>query len=352
MVFEIAKLLKQNDHSPVLLHFGSSYVESFCTDQHIESHLIPHRRFYKKTVLLPLFAFKTKSFVKSLNLDCLHAHLFGPIVAFAPLAWMAKLPFVGTLHDVYMVEGSAHRAFLLKQALFFNAKLTTVSNPMREFYLKTLRCNEQDIVYIPNCTRINAHRDARLAVRYSLGLSEHTVALISVGRLVGLKRFNILIDAVAKLDERSSFKAFIVGDGPERSSLEALIVKYQLQDHVVMLGERSDVEMLLAASDIFSLTSETEGMSKSILEALAAGLPVVATDVGGNKDLVKHGDNGFLSQEHSSSEVRKFFSILINNAELRTRMGENSLALLKQEYNSDLFLKRHIEIYNNSIEKR
>tara|TARA_B100000408_G_scaffold138583_1_gene132795 strand:- start:10437 stop:11546 length:1110 start_codon:yes stop_codon:yes gene_type:complete len=352
MVFEIAKLLKHNGHTPVLMHFGSSYVESFCTDQHIESHQIPYRRFYKKTVLLPLFALKTKSFVESLNLDCLHAHLFGPIVAFAPLAWMAKLPFVGTLHDVYMVEGSAHRAFLLKQALFFNAKLTAVSNPMREFYLKTLRCNEKDIVYIPNCTCINAHRGARFGIRDSLGLSEHTIALISVGRLVGLKRFDILIDAVAKLEDRSSIKAFIVGDGPERSCLEALIIKQQLQDHVVMLGERNDVEMLLAASDIFSLTSETEGMSKSILEALAAGLPVVATDVGGNKDLVKHGENGFLSQKHSSSEIMNYLSKLINNAELRRRMGENSLALLESEYNSDLFLKRHIDIYNNTIEKR
>lgn len=352
MVFEIAKLLKQNDHAPVLLHFGSSYVESFCKEQHIESHLIPNRRFYKKTVLLPLFALKTKSFVKSLNLDCLHAHLFGPIVAFAPLAWMAKLPFVGTLHDVYMVEGSKHRAFLLKQALFFNAKLTAVSNPMREFYLKALRCKEKDIVYIPNCTCINAHRDARLAVRESLGLSDNTVGLVSVGRLVGLKRFDILIEAVAKLEDRGAVKAFIVGDGPEKSRLESLIVKHQLQNHIVMLGERSDVEMLLAASDIFSLTSETEGMSKSILEALAAGLPVVATDVGGNKDLVKHGENGFLSQEHSSSEIMNYLSELINNAELRTRMGENSLALLESEYNSDLFLKRHIDIYNNTIEKR
>lgn len=351
MVFEIAKLLKQDGHTPVLLHFGSSYVEAFCDERQIEKHVIPNRRFYKKTVLLPLFALKTKSFIKALNLDCLHAHLFGPIVAFAPLAWMAKLPFVGTLHDVYMVEGSAHRALLLRQAILFKAKLTAVSNPMREFYLKTLRCKNDDIVYIPNCTRFNKYESNRTAIRDSLNLDSSTIALISVGRLVELKRFDIFIEAIAKIDDLSHVKAFIVGDGPERGRLEALIANHNLDNHVFMLGERDDVEGLLAAADIFSLTSETEGMSKSILEALAAGLPVVATNVGGNKDLVIHGENGYLSHDHAPSSVSHLLANLVSDSSLREEMGVKSRALLEREYNPELFLQRHIDIYTNTIEK-
>lgn len=352
MVFEIAKLLKHNGQIPVLLHFGSTYVDTFCAEHGIECHLIPNRRFYKKTLLLPLFAIKTKLFITSLKLDCLHAHLFGPIVAFAPLAWMAKLPFLGTLHDVYMVEGAKHRALLLKQALLFKARLITVSNPMRDFYLKTLHCSDESIVYIPNCTNLNTHLEARDSIRAKLALTDDETVLISVGRLVELKRFDILVDAIAALDNKKSVRAFIVGDGPERAQIDALIREHKLKECISLLGERNDVEELLAASDIFSLTSETEGMSKSILEALAAGLPVVATDVGGNKDLVIHDKNGFLVQDHSPITVKHYLDILINDTDLRKKMGANSRSLLENEYNSQLFLKRHLNLYKDTIEKR
>ncbi|MBT1450659.1 glycosyltransferase family 4 protein [Glaciecola sp. XM2] len=352
MVFETAKLLKGNGHKPILLHFGSAYVESFCAHEQIEQHVIPNRRFYKKTLLLPLFAFKTKAFVNALNLDCLHAHLFGPIVAFAPLAWMIKLPFIGTLHDVYMVEGAPHRAALLKLAMFFNAKLVTVSNPMKQFYVKTLKCKEDAITYIPNCTKFNEYLNNRQALREALDLAPQDIAIISVGRLVELKRFDILIDAIAKLPNHEAIKVFIVGDGPQKDKLAQLISQHRLTNTVTMLGERDDVEELLAASDIFSLTSETEGMSKSILEALAANLPVLATNVGGNKDLVIHDQNGYLIEDHQPSSLTDYIKVLIQNAELRQKMGDESRNLVEAEYNSELFLQRHLAIYKQTSEKR
>ena len=352
MVFEIATLLKAHGHMPILLHFGSNYVDTFCANEHIEQHLIPNRRYYKKTILLPLFALKTMRFIKGLKLDCLHAHLFGPIVAFAPLAWMLKLPFVGTLHDVYMVEGVRHRAMLLKLAILFKAKLVTVSNPMREFYLKTLKCKDETITYIPNCTEFNTYVASKQAIRESLNLHANDIAIITVGRLVELKRFDIFINAIAKLSNRDSVKAFIVGDGPERDTLTQLISQHDLGNTITMLGERNDVEQLLAASDIFTLTSETEGMSKSILEALAANLPVVATNVGGNKDLVIHNKNGYILKDHAPSSLSHCLDLLIQDSNLRSSMGTQSRKLVEAEYNQEMFLNRHLAIYKQTIETR
>lgn len=351
MVFETAKLLKNDGHTPVLLHFGSEYVGSFCTEENIEHHLIPNRRFYKKTVLLPFFAFNTRSFVKNLNLDCLHAHLFGPIVAFAPLAWMSKLPFVGTLHDEYMVKDAPHRVLLLKIALMFKAKLVTVSNPMKAFYVKTLNCKSEKITYIPNCTRLNENLKNRQSIRESLGLQDQDIAIITVGRLVQLKRFDIFIDALAGLNNQHSLKAFIVGDGPEHDKLKHQLTSLGLNDTINMLGERGDVEELLAAADIFTLTSETEGMSKSILEALAANLPVVATNVGGNKDLVIQEKNGYILDDHAPSSLTQGIEMLIQDSKLRSNMGDESRKLVESEYNPEIFLNRHLAIYKQTIEK-
>lgn len=351
MVFETAKLLKTGGHTPVLLHFGSDYVTEFCIEENIEHHLIPNRRFYKKTVLLPFFALKTRSFIKSLKLDCLHAHLFGPIVAFAPLAWMRKLAFVGTLHDEYMVKDAPHRVMLLKIALMFKARLVTVSKPMKAFYVNVLNCKSEKITYIPNCTQLNENLKNKQTIRETLGLEEQDIAIMTVGRLVQLKRVDILIDALAGLNNRLAIKAFIVGGGPEQDKLKHQITNLGLDDTINMLGERADVEELLAAADIFTLTSETEGMSKSILEALAANLPVVATNVGGNKDLVIHEKNGYILENHVPASLTQHLEMLIQDAELRRNMGEESCKLVESEYNPEIFLNRHIDIYKQTIEK-
>jgi glycosyltransferase involved in cell wall biosynthesis len=350
MVFEIAKLLKNDGHAPVLLHFGSSYITNFCNEGNIEHHLIPNRRFYKKTVLLPLFALKTRSFVKKLKLDCLHAHLFGPIVAFAPLAWLSQLAFVGTLHDEYMVKDAAHRVSLLKLALMFNAKLVTVSNPMKAFYVKTLNCESKKITYVPNCTQFNANLENKQAIRESLGIRVDDIVVLTVGRLVRLKRFDIFIDGIAKLIDKSIVKAYIVGSGPEHENLQQQITTLGLASTITMLGERNDVENLLAAADIFTLTSETEGMSKSILEALAANLPVIATNVGGNRDLVIHDKNGFLIEDHAPHSLTRRLQTLLEDEALRKKMGACSSKLIQTEYNQDMFLNRHLAIYKQTIE--
>lgn len=347
MVFETARLLKQHGETPVLLHFGSQYIIDFAAKNAIEQQLIPNRKLYKKTLLLPLFALKTARFIQSLKLDCLHSHLFGPIIAFAPLAWLIGLPHIGTLHDEYMIEEAPKRIWLIKLARAFKTQLVAVSKPMMAFYNNAAKFKPGAVIYIPNFSPPNDHLSQKQQVRKALKLNDNDVAIFSVGRLVELKRFNILIEAISRLKQHPQIKAFIVGNGPEQKKLEALIAKYNIASQVSLLGERSDVTKLLSAADIFTLTSETEGMSKSILEALAAGLPVIATNVGGNKDLVLNDHNGCLLADHTPETLSAQILALAENAALRETMGKNSLQLIRQEYNPELFLQRHLEIYQH-----
>ncbi len=352
MVFEIARLLKTNGDTPVLLHFGSGYIKEFAKLNDIESHTSPNRQYYKKSYLLPLFALRTKKFIRKLNLDCLHSHLFGPIIAFAPLAWLIRLPHVGTLHDVYMIEDAPRRILLIKFAAILKTQLVAVSKPMRAFYQRAANFSEDKIAYIPNATPKNKQLQQRASIRKQLQLKDTDTAVFTVGRLVSLKRFDILINAMAYIKENSAIKTFIVGAGPEKMVLQQLINKLNIPDRVMLLGERNDVYELLAAADIFTLTSETEGMSKSILEALASNLPVIATDVGGNQDLVHHDDNGYLINDHSPETLSLYIEKLAQDKTLRLEMGKNSQLLLEQEYNPELFLLRHLNIYKKVTNKK
>lgn len=349
MVLGLADLLKQAGHHPVLIHFGNPYITQHANVQNIEEHIIPNKKLYKKTVLLPFFALKTIKFVRQLKLDHLHTHLFGPIIAFAPITKMIRLGHTGTLHDVYTIEEKPSRISLLKFAYnIFSVQLVAVSKPMKNFYEQAAGFCDETITYLPNFSRVNPYLNERQYVRQELGLQDNQIAILSVGRLVSLKRFDRLIEALALIEDNKHIKVFIIGDGPERSMLNNLIQKNQLTENISLLGERNDVERLLVAADIFSLTSETEGMSKSILEALSAGLPIIATNVGGNQDLVINEHNGILLDEHSPAYIAKSIENLASNHERRRKYGQQSSELLNSTYNPERFLQSHIDLYTQN----
>lgn len=349
MVFEIASLLKESGHIPVLLHFDSTYVAQFAGNNDLEQHIVPNHRLYKKTYLLPFFWLRTRRFIKNLKLDCLHSHLFGPIVGFSALAKSIGLPHIGTLHDVYMIEEAPARIWLIKLATVLGTRLVAVSKAMQHFYEQAGRYRRDCITYIPNCTATNPCLPRRQQLRDSLQIDNNTIVVISVGRLVPLKRFHIAVEALRYTNPDCDIKLMIAGGGPELTKLEALAQRHGLLHRVQLLGERNDIQQWLAAADIFTLTSETEGMSRSILEALASQLPVVATDVGGNSDLVIHGDNGFLMEDSRPETLAGYLNRLATDNNLRLTMGRKSLALSEREYSPELFLQRHLALYRQAI---
>lgn len=351
MVLETARLLQESGHTPVLLHFGSKCISSCANKLNIEHHVIPHHRLYKKFILLPFFIAKSLCFFKTLELDTLHSHLFSPVFTFAIIARAIKLPHIGTLHDTYMIEDNPKRIWLIKSALFLKTKLIAVSLPMQIFYAKAGNFKQSDITYIPNFSAENIHLKDRTECRNELNLLETDIAIFSVGRLVKLKRFDRLIEAISKLDNHNNVKSFIIGSGPEAEDLQLLINHHNLQNSIFLLGERHDVQRLLASADIFTLTSETEGMSKSILEALAAGLPVIATDVGGNKDLVLDSINGFLLQDDAPEVMATKIESLLTNKALRQSMSKSSKNLLETKYSAIKFIENHLDIYRSSLKE-
>jgi glycosyltransferase involved in cell wall biosynthesis len=139
---------------------------------------------------------------------------------------------------------------------------------------------------------------------------------------VPVKDHENLLNAAAILRQQGvGFTTLIAGEGPLRASLESQIAARQLTAHVRLLGQRTDIERLFAALDVFVLPSKSEGMSNTILEAMASGTPVVASRVGGADELVDHGRTGLLVPPENSDALAAALMRLLQAPALRRQMG-------------------------------
>jgi len=159
------------------------------------------------------------------------------------------------------------------------------------------------------------------ALRKDLSGDSEGPVVLFVGRLVKEKGLDRLLRVWASLPGHETMLLLIVGDGPLREELESQAKKLRLLSSIRFLGHQTDVSKLYCIADLFVLPSKTEGMSNSLLEAMAAGLPVVASNVGGNKDVIKDQQSGFLVDWEDTTLCAGMLLTLLSDTELRQRIG-------------------------------
>jgi len=173
--------------------------------------------------------------------------------------------------------------------------------------------------------------------------------LISVGRMKAPKDFRTLIEALALLGELE-YEAVLVGDGPDQAELASLARQRGLEPRVRFAGARDDVAEMLDAADCFVLSSRSECLPVSILEAMAAGLPVVATGVGGVPELVDDGVSGFLAPPGDASALAAALRRVLADADLRRRLGEAGRREVLGRYDLESYRRGHRELYRSLLQ--
>ncbi len=173
----------------------------------------------------------------------------------------------------------------------------------------------------------------------------------TVGRLAAVKDQPTLVRAFAKICADYPARLLLVGDGPKRGELENTIAELAIGDKVYLAGDRTDVPALLSSMDVFVLPSLAEGISNTILEAMASGLPVIATDTGGNPELVRDGENGLLVPVGDDDALALALAKLLASDELARQMGERGRWRVLQEFDWSRTVARYQGVYDELLER-
>ena len=184
------------------------------------------------------------------------------------------------------------------------------------------------VYYVPgvgiDLSQYELPEDTRELKRKELGLKETDVALISMGDLIDRKNYPVAIEAVAKANN-PSFQYYICGKGPEEEKLQKMAEDLGVEDQIHFLGYRTDIKELLKAADIFLFTSKQEGLARSLMEAMASGLPCVASRIRGNTDILNGTEGGFLCETDDVEAYAEKIDILAKDPQMRETMGRNAL---------------------------
>ena len=293
-----------------------------------------------------------RKLIKDEQYDIIHCHTPSGGV-------LARLAAIGTKKKGCRVMYTAHGFHFFKGApllnwlvyfpiewvcSFFTDTLITINQEDYAFAKKHMHAKET--VIIPgiglDTTRFLSETN-REEKRRELGFSDETSILLSIGELIPRKNHKVIIDAVSKLNDKS-IHYIIVGRGEKKEELEAYIKELGLEDNIHLLGFRTDVVDLCRASDIFCFPSLQEGLGMATLEAMAAGIPCIASNVRGTTELIEHGKNGFLCDRLDSDDFARHIKELLCDKALAAEFVKNSAPFV-QKFSLENSLNCMKEIY-------
>jgi glycosyltransferase involved in cell wall biosynthesis len=292
-------------------------------------HVVPFR-----SRLDPIGLWRLHRLIQRHRIDIVHAHMYRANTPATALAILGeRIRVIGHYHNVDTWE--TWRQLQLDSFLARRRDLNlAVSEAVRRNVIEKLHLAEGRIRTLYNGVDTEEFRplsaEQRETCRQVLGLPRDALVVAMVARLVPQKNHAFVIENARDLlrDFPQMFFVF-AGSGPLETELKNMAVRYGVIDHILFLGARDDVPQLLACSDMSILPSSREGFSNTILESLACGLPVVASDVGGAREVIEHGINGYLVEMEPSAagprpkaaDFVRLVRRLAADATLRQRLG-------------------------------
>lgn len=272
-----------------------------------------------------------------------------------PLAWLARVPVRIATHRGKIESFPKWRQIL--HNLLINSgmarTLIAVSQQTRQLAIDE-GVSADRITVIPNgVTPLDTLSVNRMECREELGLGEGDIFLLSVGRLTYQKGHEYLVQAMPQVIKRfPQAKAGICGEGPLRSQLQSQIMELGLSDHVKLLGSRVDVSPIFASADIFVLPSRWEGLSRALMEAMAAGIPVIASRVDGIRDLITDGVHGLLVSSEDPKSLEASILQLLEDPQMMKKMGAAAREHVLRVHSTDAMGQKHYDLILDFLNTR
>lgn len=278
--------------------------------------------------------FKLNKYLKENKIDLIHCHTPVGGVAGRILGGWNKVPrIIYTAHGFHFFDGAPKINWMIyypieKILSKFTDTLITIN---KEDYERAKTFYAKSVEYVPgvgiDIEKIKNIKVDKEQKRKELGLSIEDIVLLSVGELSSRKNHIVTIRALAKIDNKR-IKYIIAGVGPLENYLKEEIKKLGLEKQVKLLGYRNDIYELNKISDIFLFPSKQEGLPVALMEALVCGIPVICSNIRGNRDLVV--ERKYCIDIYSIEGLQKEIEELVNNKELRISIGKNNQKIVEK----------------------
>jgi glycosyltransferase involved in cell wall biosynthesis len=288
-----------------------------------------------------IFNYARRKKVNLIHSNTSRATLYaGPVAKILgiPLIWHVRIPHPDNLLDRLLV--------------LFSSRIITVSRTVKKRF-KWFKKNKVEIIYNGVDTQEFSPGLAQDDVRKKYHINSEDMVIGTVGRLSPEKGFEYLISAIREVvNVYPRTKVLIVGAGDEkyRLSLQEKVKDLELSSHIIFVGFYDDIPHILRCMDIFSLPSLSEGFNRSLLEAMACGLPVVATDVGGNVEIIKDGVNGLLVPPSKPRALASAITELLKDKEKIRKMGLEGRRIVEEDFSIEKNEKKIEKLYSQILE--
>lgn len=348
IIYQLASTSTSSDHSVCNLYQSGPY-EQIMHDEGID--LIPLKARRRSVIFLPFFIYdlyciftRLMVVVKSQQIKILHAHLPDSSLIAIVVGKLTNTPVVLTIHNNFSLPSKrkapvrdALRTFITNMVFKRANYIITVGNDIKESLHQTIGY-ETPIKTVYNGVDYQRYtsglkKTAPLQFRQSLGVSSQATIATVVGRLDKQKGHTYLIDAAHQLlDKYPELVFLLIGEGELKEKLIDQARSLKIADNFIFLGNRNDVPEILGMSDVFVLPSIYEGIPLVVLEAMAAGLPVVATDVAGTRELIESGIDGLLAKTEDSKDIARVMNNLLSDMARGKEMSLRAQTKVKESF--------------------
>jgi len=266
---------------------------------------------------------KIRTIIERYNIDLIHTHNEGAHFYGAIAGFFSRVPVVHTRHGIHD-PGDIKLKMLEWFSSLLSKKVIGVSRDISNLYIEKIKIPRSKVTTILNGVdhELFVNRAGNRELIFKTGSLSEVILIGIVARLALVKDHKTLFAACRIVAEsHKNFRLVVIGDGPEMDNLMEFSQQQGLSEIIIFTGARRDITDLLNCLDVFALSSLSEGVSMTLLEAMACELPVVATHVGGNPEVVVDGETGFLVPPANPTAFAEKLLFLMNSIGLRKKMG-------------------------------
>lgn len=290
--------------------------------------------------------------IKKEKVDLINSHDVGSTLYAAIAAMMGKnRKIIHTDHSQILTKKKYFKIirYILKNSVSFTI---TVSNDLKDYFINKVGIEHHKIETIPNGIDTDKFKRSTMSqkIKNELNLRNKDYIIGSVGRLTEQKGYEYLLKAIhIVLKDKENIRLIIAGDGELKSNLEKLANELKIRDKVVFAGNRQDIPDLLKIFDVFVLSSLWEGQPMSIIEAMAAEKPIIVTNVGGNKEILGHGEYGVLVEPRNSEALAHAIRKLFEDKVLAMKIAKQAASIVDLRLSRNIMTARYEQIFSYVI---